>query len=101
MPPGAIVEGGDQDPLVEVACGTRDGQRSKKSEHARAAADLGRAGGTTLDVGRKTSGINGQEVIEQERVDEFSGVRAVQGVRVRHITYMTRARQKVAETLRA
>lgn len=67
-------------------------QRAEEAEHAGAAADLGGAGGTTLDVGGQACGIGRDEVIEKEQVDELTGMRAVQRatvVRVRHITYMT------------
>lgn len=87
-----IIDGREQDPLVEVRCGSRNGQRSKQTEHPRAAADLRCAGGATLDVGRQTRGVSRQEVIEQEEVDELACACAIQGVadvRVRHITYMT------------
>jgi hypothetical protein len=43
-------------------------------------------------MGRKTRGIGGQEVIEEEEIDELPGACAVQVVadwRFRHITYMT------------
>lgn len=92
MPPRSIVEGREQDALVEVRRGLGNRQRSEQPEHASAAADLGRAGGTTLDMGRQARRIGRDEVIEEEQVDELAGVRAVQGgadVRVRHITYMT------------
>jgi hypothetical protein len=100
---GAIVQCRQQDAFVEVRGGTRDRQRPEQSQDARAAADLGRARGTTLDVSRETGGIGREKVIEQERIDEFAGVRAVQGmtdVRVRHITYMTAAIEKVARACR-
>ena len=103
MPPGAIVEGRQQDPLVEVWRGTRNRQRPEQAQHTRAAADLGRAGGAPLDVRGETRRIGRQEVIEQEQIDELSGACAIQGVadvRVRHIRYMTRAWQKVAEAFR-
>jgi len=99
----AIVQCRQQDAFIKVRGGTRDWQRPEQSKDARAAADLGRARGTTLDVGRETRGIGSEEVIEQERIDEFAGVRAVQGVadvRVRHITYMTAAIEKVARAYR-
>jgi hypothetical protein len=38
---GSIVQGGEQDPLIEVRRRARDGQRAEKPEDARAAADLG------------------------------------------------------------
>ena len=88
----AIVQRRQQDALVEVRRGSRSRKRPEQPQDARGAADLGRARGTTLDVGRETRGIGRQEVIEQEQIDEIAGVRAVQGVadvRVRHITYMT------------
>jgi hypothetical protein len=90
--PDTIVQRGHQDPLIQVVGRTRDGERAKETEHAGAAADLGRAGGATLDVGRETRRIGRQEVIEQEQVDELAGACAIEGgtdVRVRHITYMT------------
>jgi hypothetical protein len=101
LTPGSIVQGRQEDALVEVRGGAWDGQGSQETEHPGAAADLGGACGASLDMGRQARGISGEEVIEEEEVDELAGVRAVQGVRVRHITYMTRARQKVAKTLRA
>ena len=64
---GTIVQGGQQDPLVEVGRRARNRQRAEEPEHARAAADLGRARGATLDVGGQARGIGGREVIEQER----------------------------------
>jgi len=89
MPPRAIVQCREQDPLVQVGCGARNRQRSEEAQHACAAADLGRAGRATLYVGRQARGIGGQEVIEQEQVDELAGACAVEDVRVRHIRYMT------------
>lgn len=35
--------------------------------------------------------VGREQVIEQEGVNELSGVRAIEDVRDRHITYMTRA----------
>jgi len=89
---GTIVERRQQDPLVEVVrrSGKREG--AQQPEHARAAADLGRARGAAFDVGGQARRIGRDQVIEQEQIDELTGVRAVQGgadVRVRHITYMT------------
>ena len=84
-----IVKRGDQDSLVEVGCRARDGQRTQEAQDARAAPDLGRARGTTLDVGSQAGSVGREQVIEQEGIDELSGVRAIEDVRVRHITYMT------------
>jgi hypothetical protein len=70
----------------------RDGQRAEEAEHARAAPDLGGAGGTALDMGGQACGIGGHEVVEEEEIDELARLCAVQRatvVRVRHITYMT------------
>ena len=88
----SIVQCGHQDPLINVVRRAWNRQRTNETEHAGAAADLGRAGGATLDVGRKTRRISRHEIIEQEQVDELAGACAIQGgtdVRVRHITYMT------------
>ena len=55
-------------------------------------ADLGGARGTALDVGRQSGGVGRLELVEQERIDQVAGARAVQGLvalRVRHIPYMT------------
>lgn len=90
--PGAVVQGGDQDPLVQVRRGPRHRQGAQQPQDARAAADLGGAGGATLDVGGQPGGICRSELIEQEGVDERTSACAIQGVadmRVRHITYMT------------
>jgi hypothetical protein len=40
-------------------------------------------------VGGEAGRVGGLELIEQEGVDERSGACAIQGVRVRHILYMT------------
>jgi hypothetical protein len=92
MPPGPIVEGGEQDALIQVRCWSRNRQGPKQTKHASAASDLRRAGGATLDVGRQARGVGREEVIEQEEIDELAGACAIQGVadvRVRHIRYMT------------
>jgi hypothetical protein len=88
----AIVERGHQDPLIQVVGRTLDGKRAHEAEHAGAAADLGRAGSTSLDVGRQARRVSRHEVIEQEQIDELASACAIEGgtdVRVRHITYMT------------
>jgi hypothetical protein len=95
----SIVQGREQNALVEVSCRPWNRERAQQPQDAGAAADLGRAGSTTLDVGGQPRGICRAELIEQERIDERTGACAVQDgadVRVRHITYMTRQGQKVA-----
>ena len=88
----AVLERGDQDPLIEVGHGTRGGQRTEQAEDPCAPADLGGARRAALDVGGQLRGVCRFELVEQERVDQIAGTRAVQGmvaVRVRHIPYMT------------
>lgn len=98
-PAGPLVEGGHQDALIEVRRGMRHVQRAEEAQDAGAAADLDGAGGTPLDVERQARGVGRVQLIEQERVDQRSGARAIEGVAdlwVRHTTYMTSTRQKVA-----
>ena len=95
----AILEGRDQDPLVEVRHGARSAKRAEQAEHPGAAADLRGTRGAALDVGGQPGGVSWFELVEQERVDQVAGMRAVQGMvaaRVRHIPYMTRRHEKVA-----
>ena len=92
MAPSAVFERGDEDPLVEVRHGPRRAKGPEQAQNPRAPADLGRAGRATLDVGRESRGVARFELVEQERVDQVAGARAVQGMvamRVRHILYMT------------
>ena len=89
----AVLERGDEDALVQVRHGPRRAQGPEQPENPGAPADLGRAGRAALDVGRESRGVARFELVEQERVDQVAGARAVQGmvaVRVRHILYMTR-----------
>ena len=88
----AVLERGEQDPLVQVRHGARRGQRAEEAEDPGAAADLGGARRAALDVGGQARGVGRFELVEQERVDQVASARAVQGmaaVRVRHIPYMT------------
>ena len=90
--PDAIIQGGEQDPLIHAGRRPRRGQRANERQDEGAAADLGRAGRTAPDVGGEPGSVGRLELIEQERVDERTGAFAVQGVaegRVRHISYMT------------
>ncbi len=90
--PAAILEGGDQDPFVQIGHRARGAQRPQESEDPRAPADLSRAGRAALDVRRQPRGVGRFELVEQERVDQVAGTRAVQGLvaeRVRHTPYMT------------
>jgi hypothetical protein len=92
MPALAILEGRNQDPLVEVRHHAWRPQRPEESEDAGAPTDLGGAGGTALDVGGQSSRVCRLELVEQERVDQVARSRTVQGMvaeRVRHIPYMT------------
>jgi hypothetical protein len=88
----AVLEGREQDPLVQVRHGSRRRQRSEEAENPGAPADLGGTGRATLDVCGQAGGVSRFELIKQECVDQVAGVGAVQGVvalRVRHIPYMT------------
>ena len=88
----AVIECGQEDPLIEVRRGSRDRQRAEQAQDPRAAADLGRTGGAALDMRGESGGVSCAEVIEQEGINELASVRAIQGVadvRVRHIIYMT------------
>ena len=88
----AVVQRGQEDPLIEVCRGPRDRQRDEQGEDPCAAADLGRTDGAALDMGGEIGGVSCAEVIEQEGIDELASVRAIQGVAdvwVRHIIYMT------------
>lgn len=103
MPPSAVFEGRDQDPLVDVRHGARSTQCPEQAEDPSAATDLGRTGRAALDVGGQSRGVGRLELVEQERVDQVAGMRAVQGgvaVRLGHIPYMTRGCEKVAGAFR-
>jgi hypothetical protein len=94
-----VFEGGDEDPLVKVRHRTRRAERSQQAQDPGAPADLRRTGGATLDMGCQPRGVCRLQLIEQERVDQVAGTRAVQGVvavRVRHNLYMTGGGEKVA-----
>ena len=87
-----ILEGGQQDPLIQLRRGTWHRQRTEQAQDASAPADLGGTGCTALDMARQARRVGRFELIEQERVDQGAGARTIQGaadVRVRHITYMT------------
>ena len=95
----AVLERGQQDPLVEVRRGSRRRQGPEEAQDPGASADLAGARRAALDVGGEACRVARFELIEQERVDQGPGARAIQGianVRVRHTTYMTRGVQKVA-----
>jgi hypothetical protein len=88
----AVLERGEQNPLVQVRHGARRGQRTEEPEDPGAAADLGGARGAALDVAGQARGVSRFELVEQERADQVASTRAVQGtvaLRVRHIPYMT------------
>ena len=92
MPPSAVFECRDEDPLVEVGHRAWGAQRPEQPEDAGTAADLGGAGRATLDVGGQPRRVGRFQLVKQERVDQVAGMRAVQGmvaVWVRHIPYMT------------
>jgi hypothetical protein len=88
----AILESGDQDPFVEVRHRAWRGQRPQQGEDSSASTDLRRTRRTTLDMRRQARRVRRVELIEQECVDQFSRMGAVQGVatvRARHNPYMT------------
>ncbi len=99
MPSSAVVQRGEQDPLVEIRRRARNRKGAKQPQDPGAATDLRGAGRAALDVGGQPGCVARMELIEQERIDQRSGARAIQGVanmRLRHISYMTRPGQKVA-----
>jgi hypothetical protein len=88
----SIIERRQQDPLVQFRAGTCHRQRTEEAQDPGTPADLGGARCATLDVTRQARRICRFQLIEQERVDQGVGVRAIQGaadVRVGHIHYMT------------
>ena len=97
----SILEGRHQDALVEIGGWARHRERTEEAQDARAAADLSRAGRAGAHMRGEAGGFARIELIEQERVDEVSGARAVQGVRRGHVLYMTTTPEKVARRFRA
>jgi hypothetical protein len=88
----SILERGQQDPLVQVCCGSGRWQRPEQTQDPGAPADLGGAGRAAFDVGGQTCRVRWFELVEQERIDQGTGACAVEGVanrRVRHTIYMT------------
>jgi hypothetical protein len=90
--PAPILQDREQDALVQLRGGARRGQRPQQTEDPGAPADLGSARGAALDVGGQACRVRRFQLVEQERVDQVTGARAIQGVanlRVRHNPYMT------------
>lgn len=101
MTPRSILEGRHQDALVEIGGWAGHRERTEQAQDARAATDLRRAGRAAAHMGGEAGGFARVELIEEERVNEVSGARAVQGVRRCHVLYMTTTHEKVARRFRA
>jgi hypothetical protein len=80
MPPRPIGDGGRVNPLVQVRCRRRRRQASEQRQEARGPADLGRANGASLDVGREPRSMVLEQVIREECIDQLARGRVVEGL---------------------
>ena len=76
------------DPRVEVRRGSWRIERREEGEDPCAAAELGRAGGATVDVGGEAGGTGRVEVVDEVGVDEAARGDVVDRM-LGHILYMT------------
>jgi hypothetical protein len=80
VPTGTIRDGGRVDPLVEVRRGRRRRQAAEQRQEPRGPADLGRAGGASLDVGREPRCVRLEQVVHEERVDQAARGSVIEGL---------------------
>jgi hypothetical protein len=80
VPPSPIRDGGSEDPLVEVRRRRRRWQAAEQRQEPRGPADLGRAGRASLDVGCQARGVLLGQVVHEERVDQTTCAKVIEGL---------------------
>ena len=79
VPAGPIRDRCRVDPLVQVRRGRRRRQAAEQRQEPRRPADLGRAGGASLDVGCEPRRVRLKQVVHEERVDQAARGSVIEG----------------------